>query len=153
MISSASNEGDDGNDHNQNEGDFEFSVFASKLESSLDCKQYKLSVKINYVGDKDASGMIIASIRLPTGFQPDEESIRSLRNDLDVDLRRFEIHENKVNLYFEELVKNVEKDFEFQVNKIYDVQNTKPGLISVYDYYEPMDEAITQQFEIANECN
>lgn len=45
--------------------------------------------------------MAIVSLRLPTGWIADEGSIESLRNL--VDLRRHELDENKVNLYFDEV--------------------------------------------------
>lgn len=58
--------------------------------------------------------------------------------------------------------------------KKFDIKDTKPGLLSVYDYYEPMgmknlmtnyhysklltflffsEDALVQQFEISDDCN
>jgi hypothetical protein len=48
--------------------------------------------------------MAIVSLRLPTGWIADEASIETLRSL--VNLRRHELNENKVNLYFDE-VKNL----------------------------------------------
>ncbi len=119
--------------------------------------------------------MAIVSLRLPTGWIADEASIETLRSL--VNLRRHELNENKVNLYFDEvsycLIKNVQIDFwlyimknlfrlklthdpkEFKINvlKKFEIKNSKPGLLSVYDYYEPIDESTTQMFEIENKCD
>ena len=68
-----------------------------------------------------------------------------------------------------------EKEFEFEIVRKFDIKDTKPGLLSVYDYYEPMgmknfddllssfeiinfsllfsEDALVQQFEISDDCN
>lgn len=70
-----------------------------------------------------------------------------------------------------------EKEFDIDLRKKFEIKDTKPGLLSVYDYYEPMgklkkrlfkvkkkkpnflidsilkDDAFVQQFEISNDCN
>jgi hypothetical protein len=65
-------------------------------------KYFKTKNVKRYVGSKDSSSMAIVSLRLPTGWIADEGSIESLRNL--VDLRRHELDENKVNLYFDEVI-------------------------------------------------
>ena len=45
--------------------------------------------------------MAIVALKLPTGWTADVNSIESLKQQ--VDLRRHEINENKVNLYFDEV--------------------------------------------------
>lgn len=110
-------------------------------------------MKIKYTGEKKTSdSMIIAFIRLPTGWEAVEQSVQSLEQK-PIELRRYELKENRVSLYFDSLTAlNSEKQFKFQVNRVFDVKNTKPGLMSVYDYYEPLDQALTQQFEIVSNC-
>jgi hypothetical protein len=131
--------------------DFEFAIFPSISKSCS--KQADLTVQFKYTGQKETSGMIIVSIRLPTGWTPNEQSIQILNSDPRVDLKRYELDENKLNFYFEDLQRDVERELKFQVIRAFNVLNTKPGIISVYDYYEPIDEAIAQQFEIDNNCN
>ena len=94
--------------------------------------------------------MAIVALRLPTGWGADEASIEKLRNQ--VDLKRYEINENKVHLYFDELT-HAGIEFKITAIKKFEIKNSKPGLISVYDYYESLDESTTQLFEINNECN
>lgn len=45
--------------------------------------------------------MAIISIRLPSGWEPVESSIQSLTDSQD--LKRFELNENKINLYFDQV--------------------------------------------------
>jgi hypothetical protein len=47
--------------------------------------------------------MAIVNLRLPSGWTPVESSIPDLQNDLNVKLKRHEINENKVVLYFDEV--------------------------------------------------
>ena len=79
-----------------------------------------------------------------------------------------------IYLFFIKLTK-AEKEFDIDLRKKFEIKDTKPGLLSVYDYYEPMgkfkdclkfpkysnflidlilkDDAFVQQFEISNDCN
>jgi hypothetical protein len=133
------------------QNDFEFSLFTTSGRA-CSSKQAELNVHIKYTGQKAKSGMIIVFVRLPSGWQSVENSIQLLTSDRRVDLKRYEIAENKVNFYFEDLERNVSRAFRFQAESAFHVTNIKPGLLSVYDYYEPMDDALTQQFEIVD-CN
>ena len=47
--------------------------------------------------------MAIVNFRLPSGWIPVEESITNLTNDENVKLKRYEINENKIALYFDEV--------------------------------------------------
>jgi hypothetical protein len=47
--------------------------------------------------------MAIVNIRLPSGWIPIEESIEKLKY-MDAQLKRYEINENKVSLYFDEVI-------------------------------------------------
>lgn len=47
--------------------------------------------------------MAIVNLRLPSGWIPVEDSIKKLIDDTSVNLKRHEINENRVILYFEEV--------------------------------------------------
>lgn len=47
--------------------------------------------------------MAIIHFRLPSGWVPIEESIINLRQDANAKLKRHEINENKISLYFDEV--------------------------------------------------
>ena len=98
--------------------------------------------------------MVIIGLRLPSGWQGVEDTIKKLENSHD--LRRYELNENKLNLYFDEVIfHNIffsfiskinkkkkltvkGKNFEIEAKKIFDIKDIKPGQIYVYDYYEPI---------------
>ena len=77
--------------------------------------------------------MALVSIKLPSGWKALEEKIEVLKRS--IDLKRYEVNENIIVLYFDEINK---EGIEFQIDIVmkFDVENRKPGLISVYDYYE-----------------
>ena len=47
--------------------------------------------------------MAIVNFRLPSGWKPIEESIEILKY-MDTQLKRYEINENRVSLYFDEVI-------------------------------------------------
>jgi hypothetical protein len=81
---------------------FEFNAFASRVDHITGCKETELAIKTRYSGKKEKSDMAIISIRLPTGWMPLEDSVENLKQT--VDLKRYEINENKLNLYFDEVI-------------------------------------------------
>lgn len=46
--------------------------------------------------------MAIVAIRLPSGWEADQDSIQKLTQT--VDLKRFEVVENKISLYFDQVI-------------------------------------------------
>ena len=134
-------------------GAFEFSAFeAASTKNGDSCKRSELSVQVRYIGGQ-ASGMAIVAIRLPTGWQAHEPTVQALRTEESVRLKRYELNENKMSLYFDEVSPDEGKVFKFEIERVFEVANAKPGLISVYDYYEPMEEAVTQTFDVLSECD
>lgn len=53
------------------------------------------------MGAKNSSSMAIVNIRLPSGWEAIKDSIEKLTTQ--VDLKRFEIDQNKINLYFDQV--------------------------------------------------
>lgn len=52
--------------------------------------------------DQDSNSMVIIGLRLPSGWHGVEDSIKKLENSHD--LRRYELNENKLSLYFDEVI-------------------------------------------------
>lgn len=48
--------------------------------------------------------MAIVSLRLPSGWIPIEDTIENLVKDEKLNLKRHEINENKISLYFDEVL-------------------------------------------------
>ncbi|RNA09103.1 alpha-2-macroglobulin 1 [Brachionus plicatilis] len=126
---------------------FDFSI-APVSTGKRYCDSVKLRIKAKKNGDEDSNSMVIIGVRLPSGWEAVESSVIMLKTSND--LRRYELKENKLSLYFDELTATGKK-FHIEAVKKFDIKDIKPGQIYVYDYYEPLENAITQQFEI-NAC-
>lgn len=73
-----------------------------------------------YVGDKEASSMAIVALRLPTGWEAVEHTVESLKEK--VDLRRHEINENRVHLYFDQvkiLLFKLRKNIDYLIMQVF----------------------------------
>ncbi|XP_074525481.1 alpha-1-macroglobulin-like [Halichoeres trimaculatus] len=101
-----------------------------------------LKTKSLYFGKESTTNMVILDIKMLSGFVPDPESLKKLKDDLVVD--RVEEEKGHVMVYLTELPKN--KPFSHQLELIQElpVQNLKPAVVHIYDYYQPNDQAETQ---------
>jgi hypothetical protein len=63
----------------------------------------------SFIAENNPNSMAIVSVRLPTGWKPNEESLTKLTNNLDIMLKRYELNENTVNFYFDEVCCCVDK--------------------------------------------
>ncbi|CAF0775839.1 unnamed protein product [Brachionus calyciflorus] len=118
----------------KSENNFDFSIAPTETERS-NCNFVRLKVNARKNGEEDSNGMVIVGLRLPTGWEPVEESVKVLEDTHD--LRRFELKENKLSLYFDELTPKG-KNFEIEAVKKFEIKDVKPGHLYVYDYYEPL---------------
>ncbi|XP_060596342.1 complement C4-like, partial [Ruditapes philippinarum] len=84
--------------------------------------------------EDEISGMIVVEIGIPSGFEANRWGISEHKM-----LKRTEIEDRKVILYYEE-VKSVElcTDLRFVRDKL--VAKTKPVPCKAYEYYEPSNE-------------
>ena len=71
--------------------------------------------------------MTVIDVAVPTGFVPDEESLKSVK------CKRYEVADRKVIFYFD-----VRKaDFEFYAKPLFVISSKVPLVSSAYSYYEP----------------
>ncbi|XP_045930044.1 pregnancy zone protein-like, partial [Micropterus dolomieu] len=70
-----------------------------------------------------------------SGFVPDPESLRRLKGALLVD--RVEEKEDHVLVYITELTKNIAINHSLDLLQELPVQNLKPAVVKIYDYYQP----------------
>ena len=86
----------------KNKADFEFSLFSSKSYFGSECDYSMLTINAKYIGEKNQTGMIITSVKLPSGWTSLEETIELLKTK--VELKRYEIsNENRLFLYFDQV--------------------------------------------------
>ncbi|XP_070762047.1 alpha-2-macroglobulin-like [Enoplosus armatus] len=101
-----------------------------------------LKLKSLYSGKENSTNMVILDIKMLSGFVPDPESLKSLKGALLVD--RVEQKEDHVLVYITELPKDVPINHSLKLVQELPVQNLKPAVVKIYDYYQPSDQAETE---------
>ncbi|XP_030600178.1 alpha-2-macroglobulin-like protein 1 [Archocentrus centrarchus] len=98
-----------------------------------------LIIKSLYSGKESSTNMVILDIKLLSGHVPDPESLRKLKDAPLVD--RIEQKEDHVLVYLRELVKDTPVEHSLDLIEEYPVDNLKPAMVVLYDFYEPTDRA------------
>uniref|UniRef100_A0A3Q1IUN2 Alpha-2-macroglobulin-like n=1 Tax=Anabas testudineus TaxID=64144 RepID=A0A3Q1IUN2_ANATE len=104
----------------------------------------KLTLKLKslYSGKLDSTNMVILDIKMLSGFVPDSESLKRLKRALFVD--RVEEKEDHVLMYIQQLPKDKPINHQLELVQEIPVQNLKPAVVKIYDYYQPSDQAETE---------
>ncbi|XP_056230564.1 alpha-2-macroglobulin-like [Seriola aureovittata] len=104
----------------------------------------KLNLKFKslYSGKETTTNMVILDIKMLSGFVPDPESLKRLQGALLVD--RVEQKKDHVMVYIRELPKDIDINHSLELIQELPVQNLKPAVVKIYDYYQPSDQAETQ---------
>lgn len=66
-------------------------------------------------------------------------------------LKRFESDSRSIKFYLDNLEHGKQLCFEYEVKQDVIVSNAKPGLLKVYDYYEP-DVVVDHKYKIKQTC-
>ncbi|XP_061537672.1 alpha-2-macroglobulin-like [Phycodurus eques] len=103
----------------------------------------KLNLKLKslYSGKESSTNMVILEINLLSGFQVDPKSFQKLKGALLVD--RVEQKEDSVLVYLEELSKDIAINHSLELIQEIPVEDLKPAVVKIYDYYQPSDQAET----------
>ncbi|CAI5657514.1 unnamed protein product [Oreochromis niloticus] len=115
-----------------------------EVNTTSESARPKFSLKIQslYSGKEKTTNMVILDIKMLSGFSPDPESLRSLKRGLLVS--RVEQKEDHVLVYLEELSKDTPINHSLEITQELPVDNLKPAVVKIYDYYQPGDQAETQ---------
>ncbi|XP_043114430.1 alpha-2-macroglobulin-like protein 1 [Puntigrus tetrazona] len=95
---------------------------------------FTLTTTVRYNGTRAETNMVIINVKLLSGFKPDETSLQALREDPTI--RRLDVDEDHVVFYLDSLKKSQEKSISLQLVQEVPVQNLKPAVVTVYDYYK-----------------
>ncbi|XP_027136585.1 pregnancy zone protein-like [Larimichthys crocea] len=95
-----------------------------------------------YSGKETSTNMVILDIKMLSGFVPDPESLKRLKGALLVD--RVEQKEDHVLVYLQELPKDIPINHSIELIQELPVQNLKPAVVKIYDYYQTSDQAETE---------
>ncbi|CAK6977851.1 alpha-2-macroglobulin-like isoform X1, partial [Scomber scombrus] len=88
-----------------------------------------------FSGKESSTNMVILDIKMLSGFVPHQESLKQLKRSPLVD--RVEVKEDHVLVYLEKLMKNIPIKHSLDLTQELEVQNLKPALVKIYDYYQP----------------
>ncbi|XP_008296526.1 alpha-2-macroglobulin-like [Stegastes partitus] len=100
-----------------------------------------LKFKVQYNGKESNTNMVILDIQILSGFVPDSESLRRLKGAVLVD--RVEEKDGGVQVYLQELPQAIPIFYTLELRQEIPVQNLKPAVVKIYDYYQPSDHAET----------
>ncbi|XP_054858325.1 alpha-2-macroglobulin-like [Eublepharis macularius] len=102
---------------------------------------FDVAINVSYTGKRPSSNMAIVDVKMLSGFIPVKSSVRKLERQNQV--KRTEVSINHVLLYLEQM-SNVTQSYSFTVEREAPVQDLKPALVKVYDYYETGDSAVAE---------
>ncbi|XP_039526840.1 alpha-2-macroglobulin-like protein 1 isoform X1 [Pimephales promelas] len=101
---------------------------------------FTLTTTVRYDGTREETNMVIINIRLLSGFKLDETSLLALKEDTTV--KRVDLDEDHVVIYLDGLKKKQVKTISLQLLRDVLVQNLKPAVVKVYDYYKISELAV-----------
>uniref|UniRef100_A0A3B3YB40 Alpha-2-macroglobulin domain-containing protein n=1 Tax=Poecilia mexicana TaxID=48701 RepID=A0A3B3YB40_9TELE len=84
---------------------------------------------IRYSGKENTTNMVIVDIKVLTGFAPVSEAAQLVD--------RVEQKDDHVVMYVRELQRGVAINHSLELQQEFPVQNLKPAVIKIYDYYQP----------------
>ncbi|XP_073338260.1 alpha-2-macroglobulin-like [Pagrus major] len=123
-------------------------ILSVEVKPEADCtrksQRPKLTLKLKslYRGKESTTNMVILDIKMLSGFVPDPQSLKRLKGALLVD--RVEQKEDHVLVYFKGLTKDIPINHILEIVQEHPVQNLKPAVVKIYDYYQTSDQAETE---------
>ncbi|KAK9520429.1 hypothetical protein VZT92_020315 [Zoarces viviparus] len=111
-------------------------------EATCPSKRLTLRMTVEYIGREISTNMVILDIKMLSGFVPDPESLSALKGALLVD--RVEHNGDHVLVYITQLLREVPINYRLELIQELPVQNLKPAVVKIYDYYQPSDQDDTE---------
>nr|XP_009297326.1 pregnancy zone protein [Danio rerio] len=97
-----------------------------------------LTFTAKYTGPKPTTNMVLVDIKLLSGFTADTSLLGSPPNFAPL-VQRVDSEGDHVLIYLQEVPKGVPVTFSIQLTQTVAVQNLKPAVINIYDYYQRSD--------------
>lgn len=119
-------------------------------ERKDDCKKASIFVCVQYLPENKRSNMAVLEIKMISGFAAVKDSLNKLLNDHRQYIKRYDIDNNNVVVYFDELT-NESVCFTFDAEELLPVEDTKPATAQVYDYYAKEKEE-SADYRISGSC-
>ncbi|MCJ8735439.1 hypothetical protein PDJAM_G00246920 [Pangasius djambal] len=126
------------------------SSFTVSASASGNCKvpnpSLEVTVTVRYNGQRLETNMVIINVKLLSGFRVDETSVKlvnSKSDSTDGAVKRVDQADGEVIIYLNGLTNGKEKVYTLTIVQDIAVENLKPAVVKVYDYYETGDSAVT----------
>uniref|UniRef100_A0A673K8G3 Alpha-macroglobulin receptor-binding domain-containing protein n=1 Tax=Sinocyclocheilus rhinocerous TaxID=307959 RepID=A0A673K8G3_9TELE len=114
-----------------------------EVKVARDCKvrgaDLVLNITVKYSGAKPTTNMVIVNIKLLSGFTADTSLLGSPLDTFAPLVQRVDTGDDHVLVYLKEVPKGVPMTYRLQLKQVLAVQNLKPAVVEVYDYYQPSD--------------
>ncbi|XP_014596181.1 alpha-2-macroglobulin isoform X1 [Equus caballus] len=102
---------------------------------------FQVSLEVSYTGSRPVSNMVIADVKMISGFIPLKPTVKML--ELSSHVSRTEVSNNNVLIYVEQVTSQT-LSFSFTVVQDIPVRDLKPAIVKVYDYYETDEAAFAE---------
>lgn len=127
------------------------SVNAKPKRNQQECLKHTIDVCVSYLNDDGESNMAVVELEMVSGFIPSKGSLKELEQDKGLGLKRWETANNKVVFYFDAL-DATERCMSVTVQREQEVQDAKPAVAKVYDYYEA-EFALSTSYSLDVDCS
>ncbi|XP_062854264.1 alpha-2-macroglobulin-like protein 1 [Trichomycterus rosablanca] len=123
-----------------------FSISATtRGECSLPNPTIYVIVNIKYIGIRDQTNMVIINVKLLSGFKLEEGSVKQLNSMIsNGSVKSVDTADGNVIIYLNNLRQDEPMSYSLVIVREFEVQNLKPAVLKVYDYYETGDQAVTE---------
>ncbi|KAL4608609.1 alpha-1-macroglobulin-like [Arapaima gigas] len=121
------------------------SAFNVKAQTEGNCastRRRMLHLDVEYSGERNISNMVIVDASMLSGFIPEQEHLQVLKGNSVVD--HVSTENGHVLLYLDGILKNTPKNITIELRQEVIVENLKPAVVKVYDYYQPSDYVVTE---------
>ncbi|TRY98263.1 hypothetical protein DNTS_000609 [Danionella cerebrum] len=103
---------------------------------------FSLTISVRYDGSREETNMVIVSAKLLSGFSADETSLQALKEDPEI--KRLDQDEDRIYIYLDSLEKEVVKSISLTLVQDVVVQDLRPAVLTVYDYYKTSEVSMTE---------
>ncbi|XP_069506177.1 alpha-2-macroglobulin-like protein 1 [Ambystoma mexicanum] len=102
--------------------------------------RFNIHIEVSYVGNRASSNMALIEVKMLSGFIPVKKSVRQMEKIQNV--KKTEVTVDKVVIYLDELG-HESNSLTFAVEQETPIKNLKPAIVTVSDYYNPEEHAVT----------
>lgn len=101
------------------------------------CVSKRVQACSSYLLPDGKSNMAVIEVNLISGFIPEKEDLKAVVKYNSKVVKRYDVDGSKVSFYIEEFKAGEEVCVSFRISREVEIENTKPGSVVVYDYYQP----------------